>query len=306
MINTTSPQTRSLQSPLIAAAWGVTLLVSGMPNILLKELAGMPTEWLLWAKLGLLVALIAASLAWAQIRPLRPFFIIIAALYLLEYASSWAGGTPLWQGWFGGGSGPFRQTMLSNQLLRLAVSLPMVVVLLLVKKKPSAFFLVKGKTDAIAEPIPWLMSSPHSWSRLGWILAACISGGTLTFLVVAGMPSLAVLAQAVPLLPFVVLFAVMNAFSEELNYRAGFLSALEGPVGKYPSLLMTAAFFGIGHFYGVPYGIVGVVLATVLGWFLGKSMLETRGFAWAWFIHFLQDVLIFTFMAIGSVVAGGR
>ena len=52
--------------------------------------------------------------------------------------------------------------------------------------------------------------------------------------------------------------------------------------------------------------VVGALLGGVLGWLLGKAMLETRGFAWAWFIHFLQDVLIFAFMAIGSVSAGGN
>jgi len=50
---------------------------------------------------------------------------------------------------------------------------------------------------------------------------------------------------------------------------------------------------------------VGVILAAFLGWILGKSMLETRGLFWAWFIHFLQDVLIFAFLAIGSITPGG-
>lgn len=70
--------------------------------------------------------------------------------------------------------------------------------------------------------------------------------------------------------------------------------------------MLTGALFGIGHYYGVPYGIVGVVMASVWGWYLGKCMVETKGFVWPWFIHFLQDVLIFTFMAIGAVVAGGK
>jgi hypothetical protein len=34
-------------------------------------------------------------------------------------------------------------------------------------------------------------------------------------------------------------------------------------------------------------------------------MLETRGLFWAWLIHFVQDVLIFAFLAIGSIVPGG-
>jgi hypothetical protein len=38
---------------------------------------------------------------------------------------------------------------------------------------------------------------------------------------------------------------------------------------------------------------LGVLLAAFIGWFLSKSMIETQGFFWAWFIHFLQDVVIY-------------
>jgi ABC-type antimicrobial peptide transport system permease subunit len=51
----------------------------------------------------------------------------------------------------------------------------------------------------------------------------------------------------------------------------------------------------------VPSGILGVLLSSFLGWFLGKSMLETKGFTWAWLIHFLPDAFIFTFFAISAV-----
>jgi len=67
-------------------------------------------------------------------------------------------------------------------------------------------------------------------------------------------------------------------------------------VGREQALWLTSFFFGVGHYYGVPYGVVGVLLAGFLGWFLGKNMVETGRVAWAWFIHFLQDVIIFTFL----------
>jgi uncharacterized protein len=35
-----------------------------------------------------------------------------------------------------------------------------------------------------------------------------------------------------------------------------------------------------------------------LAWLLGKSMLETKGLFWAWFIHFLPDAVIFFSYAI--------
>lgn len=34
-------------------------------------------------------------------------------------------------------------------------------------------------------------------------------------------------------------------------------------------------------------------------------MTETRGLFWAWFIHAAQDVLIFSFLAVGPVSPGG-
>jgi membrane protease YdiL (CAAX protease family) len=101
------------------------------------------------------------------------------------------------------------------------------------------------------------------------------------------------------------LLATMNAFSEELTYRASLLGVLNGLIAPRQALFLTAAFFGLAHYYGVPYGIIGVIMSTFLGWMLGKAMLETRGFFWAWFIHFCQDVAIFSFMAIGAVSAGG-
>jgi len=42
-----------------------------------------------------------------------------------------------------------------------------------------------------------------------------------------------------------------------------------------------------------------------MGWLLGKSMLETRGFFWPWLIHVCLDTIIFSFMAIGAVTPGG-
>ena len=46
------------------------------------------------------------------------------------------------------------------------------------------------------------------------------------------------------------------------------------------------------HYWGNPGGVVGMVVAAFLGWFLTKSILETKGIFWAWLIHFLQDVII--------------
>jgi hypothetical protein len=143
------------------------------------------------------------------------------------------------------------------------------------------------------------------WSTLGPILSVAITGGTLAFLVLSGAASLDALSRAIPVIPVVLACAALNAFSEEVTYKAGYLALLLEPVGVRNALRMVAAFFGLGHFYGVPYGIAGVALAWFLGWILARSMHETRGLWWAWWIHFLQDVAIFGFLAVAAITPGG-
>ena len=82
-------------------------------------------------------------------------------------------------------------------------------------------------------------------------------------------------------------------------------SGVAGPLGVRPAHLLSAAVFGVGHYYGVPYGVGGVALAMVMGWFLGKAMLETKGFVWPWLLHVVADVWIFYFILAGSIVPGG-
>jgi uncharacterized protein len=301
-----NPASKIRNPILLAFAWGAMLIVSTLPTILWNELGGGAPDWLFWAKVGFTGLLVLVTFLWTTIRPLRMFLITINVLYLAEWGFTSIGQTPVWINLFGSQNTPFTLSMLGTQLLRLCVALVMVVYLWAFKHNRRGFFLVKGQTDATAAPIPLIMSRPTSWSKLGPILCLCVSLGLLVFLVIAGRPSLSVLGIAIPLLPAVLLLAGMNAFSEEMNYRASFLSTLPGDIGSNQSLLITASYFGIGHYYGVPYGMIGVLMAGLLGWLLGKSMLETKGFFWAWLIHFIQDVLIFSFMAIGSVTPGGR
>ena len=303
-MQTSSANSFPQRNVVLIVAWAVTLLVSTLPTILLNELGSGVPDWLFWVQVAFIAVILALTFLWKAIKPLAAYFIVILVLFLAEWGlQNWLGESSLWKSWFS--SAAFTSSMLSMQILRFGVALIMIAAMLVIKKQRSAFFLVKGDLSAIAEPIPLLMNKAEPWSKLGPTLALFISLGTLVFLVLSSRPTLDVLARTLPFLPLVLLFAAMNAFSEEMNYKASFLSVLHDVVGKDQSLLLIAAFFGIGHYYGVPYGIVGVLMAGFLGWLLGKSMLETKGFVWAWFIHFLQDVLIFSFMAIGSIAAGG-
>lgn len=91
---------------------------------------------------------------------------------------------------------------------------------------------------------------------------------------------------------WIVLFSLTNSFGEEMIFRLGIVSPLSGRLAPTTIFLISAVLFGIPHFAGMPNGIIGVALAGILGFVLAKSMYETKGFFWAWTIHFLQDVLI--------------
>ena len=291
---------------LITLAWVIMISVSLLPNVLLHELADGAPPWLGWAKIGLLGALAAVTFFWDALRPLRHFILILLAIFVSEEVVSRLTGTALWQGWFGGSGAPFTLTMLGIQLGRLIVSLLVIAALLFLGYRRRDFFLVPGQLDAPITPVRWLgFPEPDPWTNFGGQWSLYIGLGTLLFLILGARTSWNDFAQVAPMLPMILLLATMNAFNEEMTYRASLLAGLEPTIGSRPALWIAAIFFGIGHYFGVPYGIIGVVMSSFLGWMLGKAMVETRGFFWAWFIHFVQDVLIFSFMAAGSITPGG-
>ena len=165
---------------------------------------------------------------------------------------------------------------------------------------PKAFFLVKGQLDApIGRSAGWGSRPGESWKTFGWIFAAVAALASSSRPSSASHPRRETILRALPLLPVALLLAAINAFTEEAYYRASLLSTLHETVGKTHALLLTVVFFGLGHWlYGSPPGIVGFLMVGFLAWLLGKSMLETKGILWPWFIHFLPDVVIFISYAL--------
>lgn len=302
--HTTQAQTRRVTLTVIA--WIVTLAVSELPQILFHELTGSVPAWLFGVKVALLMVAILASTFAQNVRPLRPFFLIVFALLALQGLMAQAATTPAWHGLFGSDPTSFTSSLMNAEAQRFLIAALMAGVAWLVLRDRRAFFFAKGDLNALAGPLRFAgVTGSSTWRKRGPLIALALSAGLALFIILAGGAPLGYLSRALPLMPFVILFAAMNAFGEEMSYRAPQLGALQAQVGPAQALLMTATFFGIGHFYGVPYGPFGVAMAFVLGWILGKSMIETKGMLWAWLIHFCMDVVVFTFMAAGAVTPGG-
>jgi membrane protease YdiL (CAAX protease family) len=164
-------------------------------------------------------------------------------------------------------------------------------------------FLVRGDPSAPGQPTRLLLDilkEPKPWSR---VVREWLPFYGIILLVVVGIqvrPDVSQVLRAVIFLPAIVIGAVINAFVEEFEFRSMPLARLEPVLGPQQAILMASGLFGLRHYFGTPGGPFGVLLAAYLGWISAKSMIETRGFVWAFSIHFLGDVIIYAFWAMSA------
>jgi len=193
-------------------------------------------------------------------------------------------------------------TSINKQILYQSITLIISIFLLLIlksfKKKEFQAYFRKGNISAKIYPEPYVginLKPNENWFHVGKNMAIIITLITtiiIYFQVIHG--SQAKLINLFKVLPISILFALTNSFIEEMITRFGVVVTLKNVLpDKYISIV-SGVIFGTVHFWGNPGGFVGLLIAGFLGWFLAKSILETKGIFWAWSIHFLQDVVIFT------------
>jgi membrane protease YdiL (CAAX protease family) len=190
----------------------------------------------------------------------------------------------------------------SYQVLLLGVAAIVVALLAALKSERLWEYLRLGDLRAPAEGVTWLgIANGESWGGLGASLSLVMTLATLTFVYLQQRGSGARLVQLVPFLPWVTLVSVTNALSEEVIYRLGVVVPLAGSASAASISLLSAVAFGLPHLRGVPGGAIGALMAALMGWLLAKSVVETHGMAWAWLIHLLQDIVIFSAMVLTTV-----
>lgn len=300
-MDTNQPKTAKVSLSLFT--WVIVLLVSDLPNAIWQAVCGEPPAWLFWAKIILLLVIILVSLAWKPIRVMRPYFILLLVLMLALWGMNRVMGTNAYNQWQSGVG--WVAAMAGFQLLKMAVTITLIIVLLLKGRRRKEFFLTRGELGA---PIRSISTGEKpgkrsiSWGSLGLILGLCIAPLTLLFFGLGNLPSADILVKALPLFPVALLFAATNAFSEETQYRASMLVDARRIVGPDQAIWLTATFFGFAHYFGgAPAGIPGVLIAGLLGALFAKCMLGSKGVVVPWFIHFCQNAVIFAFWAISSV-----
>jgi len=96
------------------------------------------------------------------------------------------------------------------------------------------------------------------------------------------------------ILPIAIVFSFINSFTEEILMRLGLIVSLKGVVSERKIPIYCGLIYGVTQYWSAPGGFLGVITGAALGWFLAKSVLETRGLFWAWLIHFVRDVVVYS------------
>ncbi len=297
-MNTTAYPVNQSNQKLTLLAWIAVALISALPDIFWAELTGVVPTWLPYAKMGLMAGLALAAFIFKSLRPLRNFFIVMAGFFgLLELRPHINFTIPALQNLFG--ANVFDLRMQAEQTGKLAITLVMIGLLFLLGYKRQVFFLSRGNLRALIQPVKVLgFPKAEPWPKFGVLWAFCIAAGLGVVLYLGIRPSGSLFVKMLPILPSVIFYAALNAFNEEMFFRAPMLATLE-PVGSsLQTLWMAAYFFGISHYFGTPSGIPGALASIFMGWILSKAMLETRGLFWAWFIHIMSDIVIFSFLTM--------
>jgi hypothetical protein len=166
--------------------------------------------------------------------------------------------------------------------------------------KPDSFkkFFKLGNIKGKVTPAKFVGINPkehENWLHVGINFSVIITTVTALLIYFQLVKEKAIAAETIiSLLPFSLLFALSNSFVEESITRLGVVIILADTIDNNKIPFLSGILFGTVHYWGNPGGVPGVSAAGFLGWLLAKSIIETRGIFWAWLIHFLQDVVIFS------------
>jgi membrane protease YdiL (CAAX protease family) len=288
-------------------AWAAVLIAS-VPQIIYRLFVPVdPGElsvpiWFGWVLVGVLAVLWAATWIWSSLKALRGFLLALitlcAGFFLIipaiEDSQAWAQYVEpaSWGVW-----------LVAKLGIRLVVVALMAATFIGSGIGRRGLFLTRGDPKANAQPTPLLLGivkEPKPWNRvaLEWLPYYVII--LLVVVWLQERPDVSQIMQAVIYLPAIFIMAVINAFSEEFEFRSTLMARLEPVLGPQQAIFLTAALFGLQHYFGAPGGPFGVLLAAYLGWWAAKSMIETRGLVWAFSLHFLGDFIIYAFWAMSA------
>ena len=272
------------------------LIASIAIDIILQQTIGYVPAELARIKILALACIYFISFFSQKLRPLSGFLLILLAILTINMLTGFIQTTSFWKSTFNTAS--FAGNFGSSILLKIIGILPILAVLFLIFRSRSEFYLCIGDLKQKASRINWLgiKDNQITWGKLAIISGLLISLGTilLTIITVTNVSEIKGLGNWLSYLPLILLLALANSFCEGLIFRSAIMATLKDELPKNQLVLIAALFFGISHYYGAPGGPLGVIMSGLLGWYMCRSMYETKGFVSSWMIHAMQDVVIFS------------
>lgn len=277
-----------------ALATALVLIASILPDLLF------PSPVAPFVKIAVLLAAVFLCLLIGSLRPLWKLaasLLVVNASFVLTAAVRTL---PGWAALFSGAG--FFQAIAGNVAVKLIGILPVAAALVLMTGSWKKAFLAPGRLSEKAGAIGWLgiPGGTIPWGRLSVISGLLIMTGTalLSILTATGFRLPNGAGRLVQSFPLILLLALVNSFCEGLVFRSAVLAPLKDGFPKIYAAAMPALFFGIAHYEGIPGGPLGAAMSGVLGWYMTRAMVETGGFLPGWIIHFLQDIAIFSTLAL--------
>jgi membrane protease YdiL (CAAX protease family) len=273
-------------------AW-TAVIGTTLPEIIWQE-SGHKTGF--WFTTGESLLVLLAALAAVWVRSLRPIVRFLVAVAILNFAWGYLSPTltnlPAVRAVTDNVSWGAR--LFLSRTFTLTGALLVIFTLIGSGYTRRDLFLAWGNPAARAQP------TDFRWTWVGPIFIVGFALALAPYLYLTVHPNFRVSERIVRTFPWSLAVATLNAASEEFQFRSVLLAHLRGVFRPAENILLTAAFFGIGHYYGQPSGTLGVAMATFAGWIWARSMIDTRGCVWAFVIHLVQDMVIFTFLAVGA------
>ena len=272
------------------------LIASIAIDIILQQTIGYVPAELARIKILALACIYFISFFSQKLRPLSGFLLILLAILTINMLTGFIQTTSFWKSTFNTAS--FAGNFGSSILLKIIGILPILAVLFLIFRSRSEFYLCIGDLKQKASRINWLgiKENQITWGKLAIISGLLISLGTilLTIITVTNVSEINGFGNWLSYLPLILVLALANSFCEGLIFRSAIMATLKDELPKNQLVLIAALFFGISHYYGAPGGPLGVIMSGLLGWYMCRSMYETKGFVSSWMIHAMQDVVIFS------------
>ncbi len=272
------------------------LIASILPDLLF------PSPHLQWMKIAALLAAVTVLLILPKWRFLWKFAFLLLTINLSFLLTAAIRTAPGWAALFAGAG--FFADVAGNASVKVVGILPVAAALILTTGSVGKSYLAPGNLKEKASAIRWLgiPEDVISWGRLCVISGVLIMSGTvlLSIVTATGFRLPGGFGRLIANFPLILLLALVNSFCEGLVFRSAVMAPLRDAFPKSFVLLMPTLFFGIAHYEGIPGGPLGAVMSGVLGWYMARAMYEAGGFLPGWIIHLMQDVAVFSTLALLS------